>query len=311
METIFFTGKGGVGKSTLSAATAWQLAEKGYRVLNVSFDPAHNLGDIFGIKLHHKKKKFTTRLYLQETDLEKAADEYIKNNMSLMKEVYGYLQTFNMDKYFSILKYSPGIEEYAALTSLEKILIEEENSFDFIVFDTPPTGLTLHIFALPGVALAWIDRLIKIRKEILDKRYTIHNIKGKYVSEGVKLAYREKDDTVIQKLYTLQKRYERVRSVLKSDRNSVAVVFNPDQLSYKESERLLEGLKELALPVSQLFDNKLTPENVSTAGEVEAKLLKGNRSLKIKRIYFNENNLTKGYMLDEDISELFIKREEK
>lgn len=311
MKTIFFTGKGGVGKSTLSAATAWQLAEKGFRVLNVSFDPAHNLGDIFSVKLHHRKKKFTSSLYLQETDLEKAADEYIKSNMSIMKEVYGYLKTFNMDKYFSVLKYSPGIEEYAALTSLEKILTEEEGNFDYIVFDTPPTGLTLHIFALPGVALAWIDRLIKIRKEILDKRYTIHNIKGKYIAEGVKLAYQEKDDKVIQKLYTLQKRYEKVRDVLKGQYNSVAVVFNPDHLSFKESERLIEGLDELGLPVSILFDNKLTDDNRKTAEEVETKLLKSGRSFKVRRILYNDNNLSKGYMISENIAELFIDGEEK
>ncbi|HAK47320.1 MAG TPA: anion transporter [Spirochaeta sp.] len=311
MKTIFFTGKGGVGKSTLAAAAAWQLAEKGYRVLTVSLDPAHNLGDIFGIKLHHRKKKFTSELYLQETDLEKAADEYIKNNMSIMKEVYGYLKTFNMDKYFSILKYSPGIEEYAALTSLEKILTKEEGCFDYIVFDTPPTGLTLHIFALPGVTLAWIERLIKIRKEILEKRYTIHNIKGKYIPEGVQLAYQEKDDKVIQKLYELQKRYEKVKSVLEGDDNSVSVVFNPDQLSLKESERLLEGLKELGLPVSHFFNNKLTEDNLKTAESVEAKLKKDNKSSTIKRIYYNDDNLSKGYMLNDDIAGLFIEQEGK
>src|SRR6056297_779017 len=130
MKTIFFTGKGGVGKSTLSAAAAWQLMERGNRVLAVSFDPAHNLGDIYNIKLSHKKKRFKkTNLYLQETDLDKSAQEYLSQNQSLMEEIYSYTRPFNLDKYFNVLKYSPGVEEYAALTSLEQILTKESENF--------------------------------------------------------------------------------------------------------------------------------------------------------------------------------------
>jgi arsenite-transporting ATPase len=166
MKILFFTGKGGVGKSTLSAATAWQLSQMGYRVLAVSFDPAHNLGDIFGVKLTHKKKKFTKNLYLQEIDLDTAASEYVKTNVSLLTEVYGYLQSFNMDKYFKVLRFSPGIEEYAALTALEKILRNEVSKYDYLVIDTPPTGLTLRMLALPRITLTWVDQLIRLRKEI-------------------------------------------------------------------------------------------------------------------------------------------------
>lgn len=301
VKTIFFAGKGGVGKSTLSAAAAWQLAGRGYRVLAVSFDPAHNLGDIFETRLTHKKKKFTSNLYLQETDLEKSASEYVKANINIMKEVYGYLQSFNMDKYFGILKYSPGIEEYAALTAMEKVLTVETDNFDFIVFDTPPTGLTIRILALPGVTLAWLERLIKIRKEILSKRYTIHNIQGKYAPDGVGLAYNETDDKVIRKLYELQKRYSNVRKLLQGSNNTVALVFNPDHLSLKESERLLSGLKELKLPVSKAFNNKVTADNVKTAESIEKKLQNNHPFLTIQRVPFRDNNLLAGYKLKDNI----------
>ncbi|MDZ7792254.1 MAG: ArsA family ATPase [Spirochaetia bacterium] len=144
MKTIFFSGKGGVGKSTLASAVAWQLMEAGNRVLAVSFDPAHNLGDIFHIKLSHRKKRFKkTNLFLQETDLEQSANEYIEANMSLLNEVYSYMQPFNMDSYFNVLKYSPGVEEYAAITAMEKLFREEQENYDYIIIDTPPTGLTL------------------------------------------------------------------------------------------------------------------------------------------------------------------------
>ncbi len=306
MKTVFFTGKGGVGKSTLSAALAWQLSERGFRVLAVSIDPAHNLGDIYGVKLGHRKKKFTAHLYLQEIDLEKAADEYVKTNMNLMKEIYGYLSSFNMDKYFSVLKYSPGIEEYAALTALEKILTSEQDNFDYVVFDTPPTGLTLHIFALPEVTLTWLERLIKIRREILSKRYTIHNIRGKYAPEGVSLVYDEKDDSVIQKLYELKERYTRVRTILQGQNNTVSVVFNADYLSLKESRRLLAGLRELELPVQRAFNNKVTEKDGETAEMVEGTLQKEYPSLTIHRIPYHAASMQEGYRLSYDIAPSFL-----
>ncbi len=307
MKSIFFTGKGGVGKSTLSATVAWQLAEKGYRVLATSFDPAHNLGDIFAMKLTHKKKRYKkSSLWLQETDLEKAAEEYLESNTGLLEEVYSYTRAFNMDRYFKLLKYSPGVEEYAALTSLETILRREEENFDYIIFDTPPTGLTLRIMALPKITLNWLERLIKIRKEILEKRYTIHNITGKYDEEGTRLAYKEEDDTVIRKLYEMEKRYTRVRETLENPSTSIAVICNPDYLSFRESERLVKGLLELNLPLRVLLNNKVTPELRENANRVEHDLLEEQPDIQVQRIELIDDSQPACYIMDKDLTGAFI-----
>jgi len=302
MKTVFFTGKGGVGKSTLASAAAWQLMEKGNRVLAVSFDPAHNLGDIYHMKLGHRRKRFkSTNLYLQETDLDKSASEYIKANISILQEVYTYLTTINFDNYFEILRYSPGVEEYAALTSMEKILKEEKNTFDYIVFDTPPTGLTLRILALPRLTISWIDRLIKIRQQILEKRYTIHKLSGAYNEKGTKLAYTEDEDTVIQKLYDMKARYSAVRDFLQSDNNTVVTVVNPDYLSLRESDRLLEGLHDLQLPIGTVFHNKITEWNSKNAEGVEKEILKKYPKLRIERVGFIEHTEPTCYIMDNDL----------
>lgn len=304
MKTLFFTGKGGVGKSTLSAAVAWQLAEKGMRVLAVSFDPAHNLGDIFHVKLGHKKKRFQkTNLYLQETDLEKSAQEYLDHSMDLMQEVYSYTRAFNMDRYFKVLKYSPGVEEYAALTSMETILRRERDSFDYIVFDTPPTGLTLRILALPSITVSWIDRLSAIRREILDKRHTVHNITGKFDEEQFTVPYLEKDDPVMKKLIEMRSRYEQVRELLQSDENRIAVVFNPDRLSLRESQRLFEGILELDLPLRVVFDNKVSLQNEETAGTVEKELLAGHRGIALQRVPVIDHEEPTCYIMDSDLTQ--------
>ncbi|TVQ37151.1 MAG: ArsA family ATPase [Spirochaetaceae bacterium] len=283
MKSLFFTGKGGVGKSTLSAAAAWQLSEQGYKVLAVSFDPAHNLGDIYNVELGHKKKKFTKNLFLQEADLDTAASVYISQNIDILTEVYSYTRAFNLDLYFKVLRYSPGVEEYASLTVMEEIF-RTETDFDYIVFDTPPTGLTLRILALPNITVTWIDRLRRIRKQILEKRYTIHNISGQYIEGGVRLAYEEKDDRVIQKLDELWKRYVGVYKTLKSDSTHICVVFNPDYLSLRESQRIVTGLKDLQLPLRVAYNNKFRDDLAPVADEVEQKLLNGAGDVELMRV---------------------------
>ncbi|MFW6274961.1 MAG: ArsA family ATPase [Spirochaetota bacterium] len=302
MKTIFFTGKGGVGKSTLSSAVAWQLMEAGYRVLLVSFDPAHNLGDIFHMKLSHRKKRFKkTNLFLQETNLEQAANDYIEANMSLLNEVYSYMKPFNMDNYFNVLKYSPGVEEYAAITAMEKLFREEQDTYDYIVIDTPPTGLTLRILALPRITVAWIERLIKLRKQILEKRYTIHKITGKYSEKGTKLAYEEKDDTVMRKLYDMRQRYDAVQLKLEGDENSICVVFNPDYLSLRESQRLMDGVEELNLPLRVAYHNKLKDPENEVAQKVEHELLDGRSGVKLEHVYTIDHTEPTCYIMDTDL----------
>lgn len=305
MKTLFFTGKGGVGKSTLSAATSWQLAEKGYKVLTVSFDPAHNLGDIYGIKLSHRKKKFTKNLYLQEANLEEAASDYVKQNTDILTEVYSYTRAFNLDLYFKVLKHAPGVEEYAALTAMEELL-RKETDFDYIVFDTPPTGLTLRILALPRITITWVDRLTRIRKDILAKRHTVHNITGKYVEEGIRLAYKEEDDSVMKKLRELFKRYVALSKALESPESSIAVVLNPDYLSLRESERILVGLKDLELPLKAVFNNKFEPELKEIADDMERQLLKGQNGVYLDRVPRVAAAHKESYKLDHDLTKAFI-----
>ena len=121
--------------------------------------------------------------------------------------------------------------------------------FDYLIFDTPPTGLTLRFLALPQMTITWIDRLIQIRQKILEKFYTISRIKGPESTAETHLSYEEKDDNILQKLYSLRSRYRSLSGTLQGETCSIALVFNPDMLSLKESLRLIEGLHELHLPL--------------------------------------------------------------
>ena len=282
MKILFFTGKGGVGKSTMAAASAWQLSQK-FRVLIVSLDPAHNLGDIFGVTVKGDKMKFSDTLFLSEVNLRKLSKEYLQREINVLSGTYKYLTALNLDNYFSVLKYSPGIEEYALLTSIEKT-VRDETDFDYVIFDTPPTGLTLRFLALPKVTLTWIDRLVKIRREILEKRYTIHRIRGTLSSEETILDYREEDDNIMKRLSELNQNYTYLDSILRGNDCRVAVVFNPDILSLRESERLIEGLNDLGLPLRLFINNKVTEANQEMASYVETKMKGMAEGVPIERV---------------------------
>ena len=304
MKILFFTGKGGVGKSTMAAAAAWQLSRKS-RVLIVSLDPAHNLGDIFGVALQDNKTRYANTLYLKEIDLQKLSKEYLQSEINVLSSTYKYLQTLNLDNYFSVLRYSPGIEEYALLTSIERT-INNETDFDYIIFDTPPTGLTLRFLALPRVTITWIDRLIQIRQKILEKRYTIHRIRGPLSNEETVLNYNEEDDDILKRLWKLNNNYESLNRILQGENCSIILVFNPDILSLKESLRLMEGLNDLNLPLRFLINNKVTEENIEMADHVEGNMRKMAKDVPIDRVSLSKTLLDgkdgKLYDIQEDIT---------
>ncbi len=308
MKILFFTGKGGVGKSTMSAAAAWQLSQK-KRVLIVSLDPAHNLGDIFGVAIGDKKILFTKNLSLKEVDLRKLSREYLKREINVLTDTYRYLQTLNLDNYFSVLKYSPGIEEYALLTSIEKT-IREEKDFDFIIFDTPPTGLTLRFLALPSITITWIDRLIQIRRTILEKRHTIHRLRGTLDDAETILDYREEDDDVLKRLKRLNDNYQSLNRILQGEDSTVALVYNPDILSLRESGRLIEGLQDLKLPLRMLINNKVTGNNETMSDYVDERMGQMAPGIAIKRISLSKVLLdgteNKLYDIEEDIASAFL-----
>ncbi len=265
-RTIFFIGKGGVGKTTTSAAVATYLSTKGYKTLIVSLDPAHNLGDVFMVELGDKPKKIVENLYGMELDMEKVIRSYLKHLEESMKYMYRYLTVINLEKYFEVLSYSPGIEEYATLEAIRDIL-KKGDKWDIIIFDTPPTGLTLRVLALPKIAKIWSEKLIEIRRKILDKRLTVEKIQGerKFVIEGKEytLPSREEEDEVLKELLNYKDEVEEVLTIITDrDRTSVAAVITPEMLALYETERAKDSLFKLNIPLNLLVVNKVINLNV-------------------------------------------------
>ena len=258
-DVLILIGKGGVGKTTCSSALAVGLAERGYKTLLVSIDPAHNLGDVLKIDVGRRMKKVKENLYAVEIDIDEAVGKYLKELEESLKSLYRYLTVINLEKYLEIMRYTPGVEEYAILEAIKDIL-SKRGEFDKIVFDTPPTGLTVRILALPKTSLIWLEKLIELRRKILDRRLSIERVKGKITfkvgDRVIKLPSREEEDRVIQELRRYKSETERVYKTFTDERTAVIGVVNPDELSLLEMERTMEALKKMGIPIRLVIVNK-------------------------------------------------------
>lgn len=255
----FFLGKGGVGKTTSSAAFALSLARSGKRVLIASLDPAHNLGDVLGAKLDGKPVEVEPRLHALEIDLNFWVERYLKESRDELATTYSYNLTLNLDSFFDIMKYSPGTEEYAMLWAIEHIRCNLAGEYDIVVYDTPPTALSLRFLAMPAISNMWIVELTKLRERILKKRTTITRINPD--SPVASSCVDKDDDKVYGKLGSIKRRLDLLASLFGKE-SYIAVVLNPDKLSVSEAHRIKEELDRIKIPLSAICLNK---RGVSTA----------------------------------------------
>jgi arsenite-transporting ATPase len=261
VRSVYSIGKGGVGKTTCAGALGLVLART-QRTLVVSLDPAHNLGDVLGRRLSGDVSEVVPNLWATEVDMNAAIVRYLSASTEQLKGMYSYLKTINIDGYLDAMKLSPGIEEYATLQVMEELLREAEGRYEIVVFDTPPTGLTLRVLSLPRVSLMWGERLADLRREILDRRRIVKNIHGerKYVIDGVEqtLASDEKSDAVMGELKGYIDRMRQLRA-LQSDQavSRVMPVMNPDRLSLFETQRALATLRSLGMAIGPVVINKV------------------------------------------------------
>jgi arsenite-transporting ATPase len=270
-KIAFFLGKGGVGKTTISSTVAWQFAGENTKVLIASLDPAHNLGDVFQKKLTNERLPLGANLDGMEIDLSAWVARYLKESRDEIKQNYQYHSAMNVDSYVNILKYSPGTEEYAVLWAIEHIYKKYVSVYDLIIFDTPPTALTLRFLAMPSITGLWVRELSAMREKILKKRQTILSVNpGASIVKSyspdsarqdapVRGAMDKKDDQIYLKLSGIGERLTELQRIF-SQESYLSVVVNPDTLSLSEALRIREELDKLGVHINSVNLNKASPE---------------------------------------------------
>lgn len=252
-NTVFFLGKGGVGKTTLSSAFALTLARQGYKVLVASLDPAHNLGDALNVNLTGEPSHIEPNLDALEVNLAYWVDKYLKDSRDQLKQTYSYNLTLNLDSFFNILKYSPGTEEYAVLWAIEDIHCRLSPLYDLVVLDTPPTALSLRFLSLPSISGMWVAELTKMREKILKQRQVITRLNPE--SPVAESCVDKDEDKVYGKLGSIRMRLAALENLFTVE-SFMNVIVNPDELSVAEALRIQEELTRLKMPLSALCINK-------------------------------------------------------
>lgn len=243
MRIILFTGKGGVGKTTIAAATALQAAKLGHKTLVISTDPAHSLSDAFDKILGPEPLMVTENLYAQELDVYYSMKKYWGNIRQLMITVFKWRGIQNaLAEEMSAL---PGMEEASAFLWIEKYY--SEKAYDLIIIDSAPTGETLTLLTLPQVTKWWVTKAVPLQ------RFAIKN-----VGRVARLATGIPVDRGYEELENIFEKLENIQKIF-SDPSicSIRIVANPERMVINESKRAYTYLSLYGYNVDALIVNRV------------------------------------------------------
>jgi arsenite-transporting ATPase len=273
-EYVLYGGKGGVGKTTMAAATGLSSAAGGVRTLVVSTDPAHSLSDTYETEIPAEPSRVREDmpLYAAEIDPDDAMEEGMfgadgdpLGGMGEMGDAMGGMGGMGApddggaeEGLGSLLGGTmPGADEAAAMRQLLEYL--DDPRFDRVIVDTAPTGHTLRLLQLPEIMDSMIGRVMKLRNRFSGM---MDGLKGMFGGGG-------DDADPTADLDELQERIERLRSVLRDPaQTDFRVVTIPEEMSVVESERLVARLDEFGIPVNTLVVNRVM-EGVGDVADVD------------------------------------------
>ncbi|WP_297886067.1 TRC40/GET3/ArsA family transport-energizing ATPase [uncultured Halorubrum sp.] len=252
-QFVFFGGKGGVGKTTVSCAYAHRCARDGLRTLVVSTDPAHSVSDVFDQQFGDEPEPVAGvgGLDALEIDPEDEMQRHLDEIRESLSEQVSAAMVSEINRQLEMSHGTPGAYESALFDAFVDVMRSESDPYDRVVFDTAPTGSTLRLLGLPEFLGDWIDRLLYKRKQSIDlfEKAAVGDMEPRRLLEG---------DPVIERLQERKEFFEYAGETMRSDA-AFFLVFNPDQLSVNETARAIEGFTERDLRVRGLVANKLTP----------------------------------------------------
>ncbi|ELZ73667.1 ATPase [Haloferax sp. Atlit-10N] len=250
---VFFGGKGGVGKTTMSSAYAVKCARDGVRTLLVSTDPAHSTSDVFDQSFTDEPAAVADEpnLDAMEIDPETEVREHLMETKRAMGDQVSPAMVNEIDRQIEMAHQTPGAYESALFDRFIDVM-RSADEYDRVVFDTSPTGGTLRLLSLPEYLDGWIQRLLHKRKESvkLFERAAIGNNEPRRMMDG---------DPIIARLEQRRDDFSFAKETLRDDAAFFLVV-NPDELSLRETERAIDQLDDYGLDVRGLAVNRLTPE---------------------------------------------------
>jgi arsenite-transporting ATPase len=268
MRQILYTGKGGVGKTSIAAATALRCAELGRRTVVLSTDAAHSLADAMAIELDGAPRTVRPNLDAVEIDV---TEELRRRWGTIQEFVVRFLRATGMGELaaeeFAIL---PGMDELFSLLRLGELA--ESGRYDVAIIDCAPTGSTVQMLALPDAFRWYFEKLYPMERRLMQ---AVRPVAEKMLQVPMP------EDAVYVALETLAKRVSAMRESLSdSAQTSIRLVANPEKMVLRETQRAFSFLSLFGYPVDAVILNRLLP------AEAKVGYLAG--WLEIQRAYLEE-----------------------
>jgi arsenite-transporting ATPase len=249
---VFFGGKGGVGKTTVSCAYGVKCANAGVDTLVVSTDPAHSVSDVFDQEFGDAPESVegVDGLDALEIDPEEEVTAHLDDIRRRLSDQVSAAMVNEISQQLEMAHQTPGAYESALFDRFVDVM-RNSDPYDRVVFDTAPTGSTLRLLALPEFMEGWVDRLMHKRERSIDlfEKAAIGNNEPRRVMDG---------DPVLERLRERKAFFEYAGGALRNDA-AFFLVLNPDTLSLNETERAIADLEGEDLGVRGIIANKLAP----------------------------------------------------
>jgi arsenite-transporting ATPase len=256
MRIILYTGKGGVGKTSIAAATGLELARRGYRTLVMSVDPAHSLSDAFDLEkrlMDHEAGRLVNvakNLWIQEVDVQEEIGrhwESVYAYVSALLNVSGLEQTLAEE-----LAIFPGMEEVSSLLYVNQYV--REKAFDVMLLDCAPTGESLRFVSIPTTLEWYMAKIFKLERRVARMvRPMLRTFTGIPIPQ----------EDYFDNLQKLHRKLSGIDKLLADSKvTTVRLVTNPEKVVLKETQRAFAYFCLYGLTIDAVIVNRILPHEV-------------------------------------------------
>jgi len=252
---IMFGGKGGLGKTTFSAATAYWLAKQGHKVLVFSVDPQASLSDIFEQDIFGKGQvEIMPNLFAQEIDADQRIREYQDEIRQKILDMYGLEQVpEEIENYIQAASAEPAMEESAIFDEVVDIVVSGE--YDYYIYDLVPLGHALYYLSMASVYDQWIDKITGLREEMAEYDQVASVMKRDKESE---------EDMILKELQYIKHRINASSSIL-TDKEKTAFYFVlvPEEMIILDTQKAAGLFAKYDVPLAGYIVNRVIPEELA------------------------------------------------
>jgi len=248
---IMFGGKGGLGKTTLSATCAFWLASHGKRVLLFSVDPQASLSDIFQRDIFGKGPvPIMENLWAEEVDADRRIREYQDEIRKKILDMYGFDRVpEEIDNYISAASAEPAMEESAIFDAVVDIIVQGD--YDYYIYDMVPLGHALYYLSMAKVYDEWINKITKLRQEM-----------GHYDQVAATMRRQEtvEEDKILEELQYIKSRINASSQILTDKRRTAFFfVLVPEEMIILDTRKAAELFSRFDVPISGYVVNRVLP----------------------------------------------------